>query len=170
VLKPLLQVVEARGWTRFVINVLVVQAMALQKQGDTLQALTALERVLSLAAPEGYVRVFVDEGEPMVRLLRQAASRGIAPEYASKLLAAFEGEMKAADSSSTFPSPLVEPLSEREMEVLRLLTTSLSSTEIAEELVISVHTVRSHIKSIYGKLNVHKRMDAIQRAKELGLL
>ncbi|NIO69115.1 MAG: tetratricopeptide repeat protein, partial [Anaerolineae bacterium] len=177
VLKPLLQVVEARGWTRFVINVLVVQAMALQKQassrgsargGDTLQALTALERVLSLAEPEGYVRVFVDEGEPMARLLRQAASRGIAPEYVSQLLAAFEGETKdqrpktkAADSSSTFrPSTLVEPLSEREMEVLRLLTTSLSSTEIAGELVISVHTVRSHIKSIYGKLNVHRRMDA----------
>jgi len=157
---------------------LVVQAMALQKQGDTLQALTALERVLSLAEPEGYVQTFVEEGEPMARLLRQAASRGIAPEYVSQLLAAFEGETKdqrpktkAADSSSTFrPSTLVEPLSEREMEVLRLLTTSLSSTEIAEELVISVHTVRSHIKSIYGKLNVHRRMDAIQRAKELELL
>jgi len=178
ILQPLLQAVEVRGWTRLVINILVLQAVALQKQGDTLQALTALERALSLAEREGYVRVFVDEGEPMVRLLRQAASHGIAPEYVSKLLAAFEGETKdqrpktkAADSSSAFrPSTLVEPLSEREMEVLRLLTTSLSSTEIAEELVVSVNTARSHIKSIYGKLNVHRRMDAIQRAKELGLL
>jgi LuxR family maltose regulon positive regulatory protein len=123
---------------------------------------------LSLAEPEGYVRIFVDEGEPMAELLRHAASRGIAPTYVAKLLAAFEVEGLAVSPSNL--QPLIEPLSERELEVLRLLTTHLSSTEIADELVISVNTVRSHIKSIYSKLNVHSRMDAVQRAKELELL
>jgi LuxR family maltose regulon positive regulatory protein len=142
------------------------------------QAMDALERALSLAEPGGYVRMFVDAGEPVGELLRQAAARGIAVEYANRLLAALQGETKDerrkmdADSSPvTRPSSsLVEPLSEREIEVLRLLTTSLSSTEIAEELVISVNTVRSHIKSIYGKLDVHSRYKALARAKELNLL
>jgi len=195
-LEPILLMVEQQGLNGSVIRLQILKALAFQVQassrgfvvnaqpngsvrgGAVAQAMTSLERALSLAEPEGYVRVFVDEGEPMARLLRQAASRGIAPEYVSKLLAAFEGEVKdqraktkAADSSSTFrPSSLVEPLSEREAEVLRLLTTSLSSTEIAEELVVSVNTVRSHIKSIYGKLNVHSRYEAVARAKELNLL
>jgi LuxR family maltose regulon positive regulatory protein len=99
----------------------------------------------------------------MQAMLGLAASRGIALDYANKLLAAF-GE-------ATSPSALlVEPLSGRELEVLRLLTTRLSSTEIARQLVISVHTVRSHVKNIYGKLNVHSRANAVRRAKELGLL
>jgi LuxR family maltose regulon positive regulatory protein len=152
----------------YVIEILALQALALQRQGDILPAVTALERALSLAKPEGYVRIFVDEGEPMAELLRHAAYRGIAPTYVAKLLAAFELEGLAVSPSNL--QPLIEPLSERELEVLRLLTTHLSSTEIADELVISVNTVRSHIKSIYSKLNVHSRMDAVQRARELELL
>jgi LuxR family maltose regulon positive regulatory protein len=168
VLESLLQTAETAGWMGYVIEVLALQALALQGQGDILSAVTALERALSLAEPEGYVRIFVDEGEPMAELLRHAASRGIAPTYVAKLLAAFEVEGLAVSPSNL--QPLIEPLSERELEVLRLLTTHLSSTEIADELVISVNTVRSHIKSIYSKLNVHSRMDAVQRAKELELL
>jgi LuxR family maltose regulon positive regulatory protein len=167
-LESLLQTAEAAGWMGYVIEILALQALALQGQGDILPAVTALERALSLAEPEGYVRIFVDEGEPMAELLRHAASRGIAPTYVAKLLAAFEVEGLAVSPSNL--QPLIEPLSERELEVLRLLTTHLSSTEIADELVISVNTVRSHIKSIYSKLNVHSRMDAVQRAKELELL
>jgi LuxR family maltose regulon positive regulatory protein len=129
-------------------------------------ALTALGRALTLAEPEGYVRTFVDEGAPIAQLLRQTAARGTTPDYVSKLLAALESEMREERRIDE----LVEPLSGRELEVLRLLTTHLSSTEIAQELFISVNTVRSHIKSIYGKLNVHSRKDAIQRARELGLL
>ena len=168
VLASLLQTAEAAGWMGYVIEILALQALALQGQGDILPAVTALERALSLAEPEGYVRIFVDEGEPMAELLRHAASRGIAPTYVAKLLAAFEVEGLAVSPSNL--QPLIEPLSERELEVLQFLTTHLSSTEIADELVISVNTVRSHIKSIYSKLNVHSRMDAVQRAKELELL
>ena len=109
----------------------------------------------------------------MAALLRQAASRGIAPAYVTKLLSAFEApesETTAAKPHIPSAQPLVEPLSEREMDVLRLLSTGLSNPEIADELTIAVSTVRSHCKSIYGKLNVHKRWDAVHRAQELGLL
>jgi LuxR family maltose regulon positive regulatory protein len=160
----LLRMVEAAGAMRPVIEVLILQALVLQAQGNGDQALAALERALSLAEPEGYVRVFVGEGAPMGALLRQAAARGIRLDYVGKLLAALEGEMHRRGMTE-----LIEPLSEREMEVLRLLTTPLSTPEIAEELYLSVHTVRSHVRSIYRKLNVHKRMEAIQRAKELDL-
>jgi LuxR family maltose regulon positive regulatory protein len=143
---------------------MILQALALQACGDGERALAALGRALTLAEPGGYVRIFTDEGVPMGELLLKAIASGVVASYASELLAALEEETKPPSSS------LIEPLSERELEVLRLLTTSLSSTEIAQELFISVNTVRSHIKSIYGKLNVHRRRDAVQRARELGLL
>ena len=165
-LARLLAATEKAGWIHKEINILILQALALQAGGDSEEALAALARALALAEPEGYVRTFVDEGAPMGKLLRQAIAQGIAVDYVSKLLAALENEMK----DERRMTELVEPLSERELEVLRFLTTHLSSTEIAEELFISVHTVRSHMKSIYGKLNVHSRKDAVRRAKELELL
>jgi LuxR family maltose regulon positive regulatory protein len=128
----------------------------------------ALGEALSLAEPGGYLRIFLDEGEPIARLLRQAASRGMAPAYITKLLAAFGPE--SAEVASPQVQSLAEPLSKREMEVLRLLAAGLSNPEIAEELVVAVSTVRSHCKSIYGKLEVHKRWDAVQRGQELGLI
>jgi len=176
-LARLLEAAEAAGWVHEAIKVLVLQALALQAYGDSEGALAALARALTLAEPGGYVRIFIDEGAPMGRLLRQAVVRGIAAthgvawDYVSKLLAALESE--TTDERRMPPSvasPLVEPLSEREMEVLRLLTTSLSSTEIAEELFIAPSTVRSHVKSIYGKLDVHSRREAVARAQELDLL
>ena len=109
----------------------------------------------------------------MAGLLRQAASRGIAPAYVAKLLAAFgRPESAEMEAEPLYPhvQPLIEPLSERELEVLRLLATGLSNPEIADELVVAVSTIRSHCKSIYGKLNVHKRWDAVQRGQELGLI
>jgi LuxR family maltose regulon positive regulatory protein len=176
----LLQGARSIGAWQRVILALVLQAMALQTQGKDEQALAALARALALGEPEGYVRTFVDEGAPMGRLLRQAvtqgiaATQGVAVDYAGKLLAALEGESTRAAtplavSEAALP-PWVEPLSPREAEVLRLLTTPLSHAEIAEELVLSVNTVRSHIKSVYSKLDVHSRMEAVQRATELGLL
>jgi len=172
-LTPLLQRVEDAGWVRFVIEILVLQSLTHQAKGDVGLALAALERALALAEPGGFVRIFVREGEPMARLLRQVVSRSIAPGYPSKLLAAFgvsEGRAGAVTLPPAQPQALVEPLSERELEVLRLLTTHLSSSEIAAELFIATSTVRSHIKNIYSKLNVHSRTEAVERAGELGLL
>jgi LuxR family maltose regulon positive regulatory protein len=109
----------------------------------------------------------------MRMLLREAVKRGITPGYGNKLLAELgvSGYGNVGESRPhTHTQPLPEPLSEREMEVLQLLDTYLSSTEIAEQLCISANTVRYHIKNIYGKLDVHSRSDAVQRAQELGLL
>ncbi len=170
----LLQEAEKTGAWKRALLALVLQAMALQAQGKDKEALAALARALALGEPEGYVRSFIDEGPQMGRLLRQAVMQGICVDYAGKLLAALEEEATRtttplAISEGAWP-PLVEPLSPREAEVLRLLTTHLSHTEMAEELVVSVNTVRSHLKSIYSKLDAHSRMEAVERARGLGLL
>ena len=157
ILDLLEKISEQYGLTGRVIRFQVLEALTYQAQDDSTQALAALERALALAEPEGYVRVFADEGEPMAALLRQAAGRGIAVEYTSKLLTGLETK-EAALSSVTRHSSLVEPLSEREMEVLRLLQTTLSTPEIAEQLIVSVNTVRTHVKSIYAKLGVHRQV------------
>jgi LuxR family maltose regulon positive regulatory protein len=160
------------------IEVQALSALAFQAEGNLDEALTSLEAALAIAESGGFVRMLIDEGEPMLHLLRQAATAGIAPEYTSKLVAAFEQPDRIAlmstspDSPQQSPrsQPLVEPLSERELEVLRLLATGLSNPEIAQKLFIATSTVRSHLKNIYGKLNVHRRWDAVHRAEELGLL
>jgi LuxR family maltose regulon positive regulatory protein len=171
-LARLLAAAEKAGWIHEEIKILTLQAIALTAGGDSEEALTALARALTLAEPGGYVRTFIDEGESMGRMLRQAVARGIAVSYAGKLLAALEEETddRPRGIKPTSSPALVEPLSKRELEVLRLLTTHLPSTEIAKELVISTNTVRSHIKRVYSKLNVHNRRDAIRRAEELELL
>jgi LuxR family maltose regulon positive regulatory protein len=161
---------EASGAMGMALEALVLQALAYQAQGDNARALAALERALVLAQPEGYVRTFVVEGKPMAKLLRQAVARGISTEYARKLLAEL-GEETETRLPVAGPSPsLIEPLSERELEVLRLLTSNLPIRDIAGELYIAVSTVRSHVKNIYSKLGVHSRIEAIARAQELGLL
>jgi LuxR family maltose regulon positive regulatory protein len=165
-LTRLLKMTEAAGAMGRVIEILVLQAITLQAQGKMDQALISLERALSLAEPEGYVRTFIDEGAPMGKLLRQAAAQGIKLDYVSALLTALESETKAKDIHSS----LIESLSERELEVLRLLATGLSNKEIAQTLIIAVGTVKQHLKSIYGKLQVHNRTEAASRARDLGLL
>jgi LuxR family maltose regulon positive regulatory protein len=165
-LAPLLLAAESARRMGNVIENLVIQAMAHQAQSDTSQALTALARALALAEPEGYVRIFVDEGTPMAELLRSAAVRGIAPGYVGKLLAAFDAPHFLISPSL----PLSEPLSERELEVLRLIAAGLSNREIARQLVIELSTVKWHINNLYGKLNVHSRTQAVARARELSLL
>ena len=161
--------------TGSVIEILVLQALAYETQGDITSALVPLERALTLAEPEGYIRIFVDEGTPMTALLQEAAARGIMPGYTGNLLAAFEagaqrGEDKSPPPTTTAPQPLIEPLTQRELDVLRLLRTELSGPEIARELVIALSTVRTHTKRIYSKLNVNNRRAAIKRATALGLI
>ena len=148
------------------VDILVVQALARHAGDDPAGALDSLAHALALAEPEGYVRVFVDEGPSMTDLVREAAKRRITPTYVRRLLAAFGDP----GDSARVRQALVEPLSERELEVLRLLATDLDGPAIAAELVVSLHTVRSHTKSIYAKLGVNSRRAAVRRAAELGLL
>jgi LuxR family maltose regulon positive regulatory protein len=174
-LERLLKAAEEGGRMGSAIEILILQALVYQLKGDIHTAFAALERVLMLAEPEGYVRMFLNEGANMVQLLREAAARKIRPVYTGKLLAAFESEQKMDIGEVSLPpspasSPLIEPLSQRELEVLRLFKTELSGPEIARELVIGLSTVRTHTKSIYSKLNVNSRRAAVKRAEELGLI
>jgi LuxR family maltose regulon positive regulatory protein len=166
--------VESAGAMNYVIEMSVLQAVAFQAQGQEEQALAALKRALAIGEPQGYVRTFIDEGPQMGQLLRRAVVQGISVDYAGRLLSTLEEEATRATTPSAVSDgarpPQVEALSPRETEVLRLLTTHLSHVEMAEELVVSVNTVRSHVKSIYGKLGVHSRMEAVGRARGLGLL
>ena len=117
--------------------------------------------------PEGFIRSYVDRGEPMAELLREAASRGVAPAYTSKLLSAFSTRESGASAP---PQPLVEPLSPRELEVLRLIAQGLSNGEIGERLYLALSSVKGHNQNIFGKLQVRRRTEAVARARELGLL
>jgi LuxR family maltose regulon positive regulatory protein len=182
-LERLLKAAEERGGKGSVIEILVLQAIAYHVQDDLTAALMPLQRALKLAEPEGYVRIFLDEGPLMAHLLLEAASRGMMPDYTDRLLAAFEAEQPRSAGKSPLPAPvaalleghrhdepLTEPLSQRELEVLRMFKTELSGPEIAHELVIALSTVRSHTKSIYSKLNVNNRRAAVKRAVELNLI
>jgi len=174
-LECLRQKVEEEKRTGSLIEILALQSVAWQAQGDLDQALATLEHALSLAEPEGYVRTFVDEGEPMAKLLRLAASRGITKKYVRKLLASFylgsESQSRVLPAEgAAIMSDLVEPLSERELEVLRLIVAGMSNREIGEKLIIGEGTVKTHINNIYGKLDVQSRTQAIARARELSLL
>jgi LuxR family maltose regulon positive regulatory protein len=174
-LERLLKAAKEGGRTGSAIEILVLQALAHHVQGDIPAALKPLQQALTLAEPEGYVRMFVDEGPPMAQLLLKAAARGIMPDYTGKLLAAFEAEQLRSAGESPLPTPPasrppIEPISQRELEVLRLFKTELSGPEIARELVIALSTVRTHTKSIYGKLSVNNRRAAVKRAEELGLI
>ena len=152
---------EAGGRQGTVVEVLVLLLIARRALDDDAGALTALRQAMILAEPEGYVRTFVAEGAPMTALLEAAIAHGISPQYARRLLAAGDRQHK---------QPLEEPLSEREIEVLRLLATDLNGPDIASELVVALSTVRSHTKAIYAKLGVNSRRAAVRRGEELGLL
>ncbi len=162
---------EAVGLGHYVIESIILQALARRALGELDEAMTGLETALYWAGPEGYMRTFLDEGAPMVALLQEAAARGIAPGFTDRLLAVLNQDTGAERQAPELPhESLVEPLSERELEVLRLVAAGLSNREIAEALYLSVNTVKSHTKSIYGKLDVHSRTQAASRARELGFV
>ena len=166
-LNRLREVIKPAGCLRETIEILALEALVFEAQGLHDQASDSLEEALTLAEPEGFIRTFVDEGEPMRDLLRQAYSRNISKAYVSKLLAAFEPDRAVGKPTA---QSLVEPLSNRELEVLRLLSTELSGPEIAQELSISLNTMRTHTKNIYSKLNVSNRRAAVREAQELHIL
>ncbi len=171
VLERLFEDAEAKMRMRSVLEVLLLRALALQAQGDHTGAMTTLDRALALAEPEGYIRLFLDEGVPMVTLLRQINAHTRTPAYVAALLEA-SGEPIATDlyRSSSHSGPLIEPLTLREREVLRLLMDGLSNREIARHLVLSVNTVKKHVYNICSKLGVQSRAQAIVRARSLNLL
>jgi LuxR family transcriptional regulator, maltose regulon positive regulatory protein len=174
-LERLLTAAQKGGRTGSVIEILVLQALAYEVQGDRPTALAPLERALSLAAPEGYVRIFVDEGLPMAGLLSEATANGIMPDYTARLLAAFEAEEHESEDSSHLPlalpaQSLTEPLSGRELEVLQLIARGFSNREIGERLFITLMTVKGHNRRIFAKLLVGRRTEAVARARELDLL
>jgi LuxR family maltose regulon positive regulatory protein len=172
-LRRLLDATEAGGRISRAIEILNLQALSAQAGDDTAKTMTSLERALSLAEPGGFVGIFVDEGPPMACLLYQALDRGIAPDYTRRLLAAFpvvEPEKTAPSSTKVPKSELIEPLSEREIEVLQLIAEGLTNREIATRLSLSVNTVKVHSRNIYGKLGAHNRTEAAARAQALGIL
>ena len=164
------QLNRERGLTRWLITVYIMQALAAQRSSEQPTALDRLSRAVELAAPGDYYRAFLDEDEAVLALLRDV--RQAAPAFVDQLID-FAGLAEPDDDVThklVTAQPLVEPLSEREMEVLRLIASGLSNREIAQELVIALGTVKRHINNIYGKLGVHSRTSAVARARELGLL
>jgi LuxR family maltose regulon positive regulatory protein len=152
--------------------VMAVQSVVLFANGDKDKAVQVLAEALALAEPGGYIRLFVDEGALMAQLLREAASRGIRPDYIARVLTAFEGEPKEERQTASVPAPssLIEPLSQRELEILKLITQGLSNREIGERLFLALDTIKGHNRKIFDKLQVQSRTEAIARARELGLL
>jgi LuxR family transcriptional regulator, maltose regulon positive regulatory protein len=152
------------------IEILALQALAQAAQGDLPRALVPLERALTLAEPEGYVRVFVDEGQPMRTLLRHAAAAGIARSYTPELLAAFDESAQPGSTAAHAAADLAEPLTAREVEILRLVATGMRNQQIADHLFISLATVKRHLANTYRKLGVGHRTEAVARANQLHLL
>ncbi len=178
VLAPYRQQMEARGWQEERLKAMVLQAVTLHAHGEKEEAVQLLGEALALAEPGGFIRLFVDEGAPMLRLLFEAAHQRIMPDYVRKLLAAFqdvpfgsgEGQAARPSSSNIRSSVLVEPLSQRELRILQLIAQGLSNREIGERLFLALDTVKGHNRRIYDKLQVQSRTEAIARARELGLL
>jgi LuxR family transcriptional regulator, maltose regulon positive regulatory protein len=165
-LERLLRAAEEGARTGSAIEILVLRALACQARGDIPVALASLQRALTLSEPEGYVRIFVDQGPAMASLLRAATKQGIASSYVRRLLRA----MSKTEDTAPVKQGLIEPLSERELDVIRLLGTDLDGPDIARQLVVSLNTVRTHTKNIYAKLGVNNRRAAVRRAQELDLM
>jgi LuxR family maltose regulon positive regulatory protein len=171
-LERLRKAAEDGGREGSAIEILILQALAHQAQGDLPAALLPLQHALALAEPQGYVRTFLDEGENMRGLLREASAHEIMPDYTDKLLAAFEAEKRKSEDKPDLPptQPLIDPLSQRELKILQLIAQGLSNREIGERLFLALDTIKGHNRKIFDKLQVQSRTEAIARARELGLL
>jgi LuxR family maltose regulon positive regulatory protein len=161
---------EAKGWKDEQLRAAVLLALAHHAQSERGSARQALEEALTMAEPGGFIRVFVDEGFPMMELLRNVGSEiANRKEYIDRLLAAF-GKQDRVQPSSPSLQPFVEPLSQRELEVLQLIAQGLSNDEIGKRLYLALDTVKGHNRRIFDKLQVQRRTEAVARARELGLL
>jgi LuxR family transcriptional regulator, maltose regulon positive regulatory protein len=170
VLEPVREQADARNWQDEKLRVLVLQSLAYQACGDEAQAAQLLGEALALAEPGGFIRLFVDEGPPMAELLgRMKHEGGSMKEYIGNLLVAFGHQAERQPSTFNLKT-LPEPLSPRELEILRLIAQGLSNREIGERLFLALDTVKGHNRRIFDKLQVQRRTEAIARARELGLL
>jgi LuxR family transcriptional regulator, maltose regulon positive regulatory protein len=171
-LERLLKAAQEGGRWGSAIEILVLQAMAYHAQGNLAAALLPLQHALALAGPEGYVRMFLDEGPGMLQLLRESSTREIMPDYTNKLLVAFEAEQRKSEAKTErFRSqPLIEPLRQRELQILQLIAQGFSNQEIGERLFLALDTVKGHNRKIFDKLQVRSRTEAVARAREPGLL
>jgi LuxR family maltose regulon positive regulatory protein len=167
-LEPFLRQVEARNWRDQWLKGLVLKALALQANGEKEAAVKTLVDALDLAEPGGFIRIFLDEGRPMAALLREAAANGMMSKYTSLLLAAFDEE--EVGPAARDENGLIDPLSERELDVLRLIADGKSNREIGEELFLALSTIKGHSRRIFDKLQVQRRTEAVARARELGVL
>jgi LuxR family maltose regulon positive regulatory protein len=171
-----LSTAEAAERLGVALELRILRSLALARQGHPQEAYTDLERALAIAEPEGYVRIFLDEGQPIQRLLAQwlaHADRGILRDYAIHLLSHFDAEPATAVITQERTTPtgdLVEPLSPRELEILHLIALGSTNKEIAQQLVIATGTVKAHTSSIYRKLDVTNRTEAVARARQLSIL
>ena len=155
------------------IEILNLQALAMQAAGDTQQAVNALEQSLNLAEPKRFLYTYINEGPSMGRLLLDALSRNVSREYVQKLLNNFpveQLEKNQQQQMKSLGSQLIEPLTDRELDVLRLIAAGLSRQEIASELFVSINTIKTHARNIYQKLGVNSQMQAVSKARNLGLL
>jgi LuxR family maltose regulon positive regulatory protein len=180
-LQRLLDAAASQGRTGSIIEIQALRALALAARGDRAGALGALTEALTLACPQGYVRVFADEGAPMRALLAQlsaarqdqrAAGRGIDPGYLAALVRACgQADAVPPPSRAAGAAPgLIEPLTGRELEVLRLIAAGKSNQRIARELVVTLDTVKKHVTHVLGKLGADNRTEAVARARDLGLI
>jgi LuxR family maltose regulon positive regulatory protein len=172
-LQGMLEESEVGGDTTRAIEILILQALALHADDDTIQAVNTVERALTLAESRCFYRIFVDEGQSMAHLLYKALDRGVAPNYVNRLLQAFpidEPEQVELSVSQVSESSYIEPLSEREIEVLQLIAEGLTNPEIATRLILSLYTVKTHTRNIYSKLGVNNRIQAVAKARTLGIL
>jgi LuxR family maltose regulon positive regulatory protein len=177
-LERLLEMNESAGAINSLLEILLLRARGLAAIGDETRARETLEQALLLAQPEKYMRTFIDEGDVIGGLLLKIKANGISQAYLNELISAQElgsssfvsRAQQRLDDTGVYELLLVEPLSERELQVLRLMDSELSSPEIADELIIAVSTVRSHIKNIYSKLGVHSRYEAVEKARQMNLI
>jgi LuxR family maltose regulon positive regulatory protein len=173
VLEPHRRRMAEKAWADQELMALVLLAVAVDAQGEEARAVELLDEALALSEPGGFIRIFVDEGAPMARLLHRAMSQSLHPDYVRHLLAAFpaSGREQAAPSRAAAAAiGLAEPLSSRELEVLDLIAAGLTNQQVAVRLYVSLHTVKSHARNIYAKLGVSSRTQAAAKGRVLGLL
>ena len=170
ILVPLLNAMKELRRTDLFLEILILQAIAQQAAGNIKEAIRIIKEALSLGEPANYIRIFVDEGSAMAKLIYEASQQGVLPEYCGKLLNAFPDHTQDDLSISPLESEMIEPLSPRETEVLSLIAEGFSNREIAEDLFLSLGTVKVHTRNIYGKLCVNNRTQAVAKARSIGIL